>query len=337
MQDVARHAGVGVATVDRVLNRRAPVRAETAQRVFQAAETLGFHATPLLKKRIDDAGEERTLAFLLQKSSQSFYQALGHELGQATRGAASIRGRPIVTYVEDLTPAHVAARIDDLSARADALAIVAADHPKVAGAVERAAARGIPVFTLLSDLSTPARTAYIGIDQRKAGRTAAWAIARLARGPGSVAIFLGSHRYMGHELCEISFRSYLREHAGHLRLLEPLASFEDVHFAQEAARELVTRTPDLAGIYVAGGGIEGVIEALRETTRDPRVILVCNELVPETRTALIDGIADLVIANPLRELARATVDAMVAALRGRERPPNGSLLLPFTLFVPENV
>lgn len=334
MTDVARQAGVGVATVDRVLNRRAPVRAETARRVLAAAESIGFHAATLLKQRVDDAGDERTLAFLLQKGAQHFYQTLGSALIQATRDTTAIRGKPIVQYLENLTPSHVAAALDDLAGKADALAVVAAEHPAVSAAVERASAQGIPVFTLLSDLTTPVRAGFMGIDHRKAGRSAAWAVSRLAGRPGNVAIFVGSHRYLGHELCEISFRSYIREHAPRFTVLEPLASFEDPQFAREATHDLLKRNPELAGIYVAGGGIEGVIDALREAKRDRRPIVVCNEIVPETRTALIEGVVDLVIATPIADLARCTIGAMVAALKGR---PVRSMILPFQLFTSENL
>ncbi|UUZ75786.1 LacI family DNA-binding transcriptional regulator [Polaromonas sp. P1(28)-13] len=39
--DIARHAGVGTATVDRVLNGRPGVNAETVQKVMQAVAALG--------------------------------------------------------------------------------------------------------------------------------------------------------------------------------------------------------------------------------------------------------------------------------------------------------
>ena len=39
--DIARQAGVGTATVDRVLNRRPGVNAETVQRVLQVVAELG--------------------------------------------------------------------------------------------------------------------------------------------------------------------------------------------------------------------------------------------------------------------------------------------------------
>ena len=42
MADVAREAGVSTVTVDRVLNRRATVRAATEQKVLAAAKRLNF-------------------------------------------------------------------------------------------------------------------------------------------------------------------------------------------------------------------------------------------------------------------------------------------------------
>ena len=57
--DLAKTAGVSVATVDRVLNRRFPVREDTAIRVVQAAEAIGYHATDLLKRRLAETPQRR--------------------------------------------------------------------------------------------------------------------------------------------------------------------------------------------------------------------------------------------------------------------------------------
>lgn len=334
--DLAELSGVSVATVDRVLNGRAPVKGDTARKVLAAAEALDFHATALLRRRLDAPPAEKTLAFLLQKGSHSFYHALGHALTQATRAATAIRGRPLVHFLDDLGPAAVQRRLEDFGQKADALAIVAADHPKLSGIIERLHGRGVPVFALLSDLTAPARAGFVGIDHRKAGRTAAWAVTRLARRPGPIGVFVGSHRYLGHELSETSFRSYVREHAPAMPLLETRAIFEDIHFAHEATLELLRLAPDLAGLYVAGGGIEGVIEALGDVPAPRRPILACNELTPETRAALLDNVVDLVIATPVDQFARWTIDSMVAALQG-SAPPARPTFLPFDIHIAENV
>ena len=245
--DLAREAGVSVATVDRVLNRRLPVREDTALRVVAAAEAIGYHATGLLKQRMTEV-RPCTMGFLLQKRGDDFYQALANELLNATKAASAIRGKAVIEFVDELIPAVIAAKIRDIGARVDVLAVVAVDHPLVSEAVEEIIARGRPVFTLLSDLTTPARAGYIAVDARKAGRTAAWTISRLARKPGKIGILLGSHRYLSQETAEISFRSYMRENAPQFQVLEPLVNLDDQRIAYEAVKDMISSNADLVGI-----------------------------------------------------------------------------------------
>lgn len=65
IDDIAREAGVSVATVDRVLNRRARVREETAMRVYDAARAIGYHATAVIKQRMTAELQALTFGFLL--------------------------------------------------------------------------------------------------------------------------------------------------------------------------------------------------------------------------------------------------------------------------------
>jgi len=338
MNDVARQAGVGVATVDRVINRRARVKPETAQRVLEAAEAIGFPAASLIRRRVNEASAEHRLGFILLKRATAFYRLLGDALIEAARASGSAHSRPVVEYLDELTPRAVVERLYQVGAKVDALAVVAADHPHVSQAIEQLADKGIPTVTLVTDLTTPQRVGYVGLDNRKVGRTAAWAIGRLSKGPGKVGILMGSHRYLCQELCEISFRSYFRENAPEFQILEALVSLEEPSLAQAAALDLLKRHPDLVGIFVGGGGIEGVIEALKgEVTPRNKLITVCLDLTEYTRTALIDGVVDMVIAHPCAALAQAAVATMVRALEGKAGDRPTETLLPFDIFVAENV
>lgn len=334
--DLAREAGVSVATVDRVLNRRLPVREDTALRVVAAAEIIGYHATGLLKQRMTEV-KPCTMGFLLQKRQDDFYKALANELLNATKTTTSIRGKAFIEFMDELVPSFIAAKIRDIGSRVDVLAVVAVDHPLVSEAVEEIVAEGKPVFTLLSDLTTPARAGYIGVDSRKAGRTAAWTISRLAKKPGKIGILLGSHRYLSQETAEISFRSYMRENAPQFQLLEPLVNLDDPRIAYEAVEDMISSNADLVGIYMSGGGMEGLIRALRDENAGGRIIAVCNELIPVTRAALIDGTIDMVLATPVAPLAARAVAAMAqAANTGRHE--GGSLIqLQAEIFVSENI
>jgi LacI family transcriptional regulator len=334
--DLAREASVSVATVDRVLNSRLPVREVTALRVVAAAEAIGYHATGLLKQRMTEV-KPCTLGFLLQKRHDDFYKALANELLNATKSADFIRGKPVVEFMDELVPSFIAAKIREIGARVDALAVVAVDHPLVSEAVEEIVAKGKPVFTLLSDLTTPARSGYIGVDARKAGRTAAWTISRLAKKPGKVGILLGSHRYLNQETAEISFRSYMRENAPQFQLLEPLVNLDDQRIAYEAVEDMISSNADLVGIYMSGGGMEGLIRALRDENAGGRIIAVCNELIPVTRGALIDGTIDMVLATPVAGLAARAVAAMAQAANTGRHEGGALIQLQAEIFVSENI
>lgn len=336
MQDVARAAGVGVATVDRVINRRAAVRPDTAQRVLDAAERLGFRRTGLIRRRLAEDTQPRRLGFLLQSRRTPFYRRLAVELATAARqGDTPVEA--LIEHLDDLTPRHVAARLTRMAQQVDAVALVAADHPTINAAIVSVAAQHqVPVFACVSDLSCDALAGYVGVNNRHMGRTAAWVLARLCRPHSKVALLLGSHRYLCQEQCEISFRAYLREVAPTLHVLETMVSLEDTQLAQNAAWELLHQHPDLSGIYVAGGGIEGVIDALRDTPQ-PQLVTVCHDLSDVTRQALLDGTVTTVLSHPLPAMAARLCDAMQQALQARRTTRRVQALLPFEFYTAANV
>ena len=73
IQDLAATAGVGVSTIDRILNGRNKVRAATAERVLSAAAEPQFYALPTLRERLQVDKPPARLGFLLQQSHRTFY------------------------------------------------------------------------------------------------------------------------------------------------------------------------------------------------------------------------------------------------------------------------
>lgn len=338
ISDVARAAGVSVSTVDRVLNGRAPVRSDTASRIHAAAESLGFHAAGVLRERVRKVQPRASLGFLLQQPQSAYYRGLAQALAQATESEASVRGHAVVQYMEDISPEAVSRHMRELGEHVDAMAIVAAEHPLITTEIENLNTRGVPVFALISDLSTPLRAGFAGLDNRRVGRTAAWFITQLAREPGPIAILLGSHRYQCQELCEMSFRSYVREHAPDYEVLEPIVTMEDSRMAMEGIRDLFKRHDYLAGFYVAGGGVEGVLQALDDANLHPatdRVIGVGHELTPVTRSGLLSGHLHAVLSHPLELLATRLVSRM-AALLTQTAQGFQQVVVPFETQTPES-
>ncbi|CAN7672789.1 LacI family DNA-binding transcriptional regulator [Rhizobium rhizogenes] len=337
ISDLAKASGVSVATIDRVLNGRHRVREETARRVYEAAQSIGYHAVGLLRQRVFEDLPQYRLGFVLQKPSQPFYQAFAKEITATAQTVATARIHAQVDFVAASTPTAIVEKLKAMAARNQAVALVAPDYPAVTTAIEELKEKGIPVFSLLSDFATGVRETYVGVDNRKVGRTAAWTIAKSTDRPGKVACFVGSHRFHGHELREIGFRSYFRENAPDFEVLDTLINLDTAEITHEATLNLLQKHPDLIGFYVCGGGMEGAISAIREEGLAGKLVVVVNELTPESKAALADDVVTMVIGTPLPSLCKELFGLMIGAIERGEAAMPGQSFLPFDIFISENI
>lgn len=335
--DLSREAGVSVATVDRVLNGRLKVREETARKVHEAARRLEYYGANAIHSRILADLPEIHFGIILQKGEHAFYRNFAAELEGQLGANTRHRLRGTLKFAETTRPGELAALLKSMSGRVQAIAATGLDHPEVTRAVTDLRSRGIPTFSLLSDYAQGIREGYVGLNNLKVGRAVGWLLSRMATRPGKIATFIGGHRYHGQELRETGMRSSFREYAPNLELLNAQLNLEEPEVTYETTHAILERHADLAGIYCAGGGMEGAIAALRETGRANDVMLVVNEITDETREALQDGTVKIVIGTPVHQLCAELIPLMVNTVeRGMAETP-GQRFLPFEIWTPESL
>lgn len=335
--DLATAAGVSVSTVNRVINRPESVRLPTRERVLNAAEAIGFYGLVSIQQAVTTRTGKHRLGVLLQQRDRSFYANLGHALDAAADGWSSDRVSLTVEHLQDLNPEKVAERLIALGQNCDSVALVAAQHPLIADAIDTVLAQGVPVTALIAPLSAKGNVSFVGLDNWKVGRTAAWAFGHIMQKPGKIGILVGNHRYRNQELNESGFRSYFREHRADFVLLEPRATYETAAAAHEIVEALFDEHPDLGGLFISGGGITGALAALRAAPRRDGFVAVGYELFDATRAALIDGTLTLAISHPMQSFARETLAAMIKV---RSAGPGGGALwvpLGFEIHTAENI
>ena len=338
VRQIAEKAQLSVATVDRVINGRTTVRRGTALRVQSAAQSLGYQFTVPMRVRTDEVSTEPTrCVFLLQRRASSFYQQLAEELELTAQRDPLQSVQVTIEHMDDyLEPAKVADTLRSVGGQVDAVAVVATESNPVSDAIEFLAEKQIPVVALLSDLSSPKLAGYAGINNRMAGRTAAWAIARCADRPGKLGVLIGSHNYIGQEEREIGFRSYFRDKGLEFKVLEPAVCLDDPKIAYQQTLELLRATDELAGIYNVGGGASGVLRAIEEMKPSRELAYICHELTPVTRAGLSAGTIDLVLAHDLPELCRSAL-RMLADLKKAPPGRKQSVIVPFDIYTSENI
>lgn len=329
-RDVAAAAGVSASTVDRVLNGRGGVDPDKERRVVEWARKLKLD-------RALDQRMARTLriATLIQPPQNPFHAAVQHAFEVANRGYADLNMQFRVFHFDPNRPKRTASLIEGLTAAHDGLIVCCPHSEEIAAALRRFGERG-PVMTLATDIRDSGRTAYIGPDNRKAGRVAGDLMGRFLRpAGGDVVMIAGLLSMIGHEEREAGFRSVLRERYPECRVLEVLESHELGERAGDLVFDALKRNPGVRGIYNASAGARTVVDAMRAIGRHDEIVFITHELTDDRRLLLRDGLIDAIIdQNPEFEV-RTAVEAM-ARYFGRIEAATISTVTPIHVHMIEN-
>lgn len=326
ISQIAKLAGVGTATVDRVLNNRAHVSPSTRQRVLQAKSAIESGA-----KTITRAQPWRLKILLPEEAGPSteYLAACFQDVG--SKGNAIIE----CVFSKKLEPAALSRKLRACAGQGiDAIAFQALEDPRVRDAVEELYQMNIPSLALISGIETPSLVSTVCMDNRAAGRTAGYLLGRLARQAGPVAVITGGELYRSHEDREMGFRASLRRNFPHLEVITTTNGHDDIERNYQTFQELLQGNPDLVGVYNVGGGNEGIIKALREVGLLKEIISIGHNLTPKTQDYLLDGSMDIILHQDMRLAAGYTVDILIAHLENR---PFQSAILPVQVITKENI
>lgn len=321
LHDVARTAGVSLATVDRVLHGRAGVRARTVERVNAAVEQLGYRPDPaaarLARKR------SARLVFVLPAGTNSFVALLNQQVQAVAPWLAEQRADAVVQTVDVFSPPDLAQHLNGLQGRFDAVIVMALDHPQVRAAIDDLVAHGTVVVTLVSDVPGSGRSHFVGIDNVAAGRTAATLLGRfVGPRPGRIGIVMGSRALRDHAERLFGFEQVMASEHPHLTLLPAIEGQDRSDRTEPLVARLLKKEPELAGLYSIGAGNRGIQAALAASGRTRHVAWVCHELTPHARRALLDGVADAVINQDAGHEVRSACRLALAALSGERVLPD---------------
>ena len=332
LQDIAGLAGVGIATVDRVLNERGNVSAGTAERVLQAARRLKL-------KRILPASHQRLLRIeiLLARPELPLIARMNHEF---SRQSERIDRSVVIqrTVINNETPRVIASHIE--ATKCNAVIVYAQDHPFIHAAIESARKRSVPVVTMISDLPQSARLAYAGTDHYAAGRTAGFFMAGMMREPGAIVVLCNHFGFQSHEERVRGFRDALAVYAPLLTIAEIIEGGDDSLKSERLLLKTFRSRRAIAGFYNVGAANDAASVALRSGVLAQKPIFIGHELTHETRPMLRDGIMTLVIDQNPEHQARFAVDVLLHHFGYTEQTwlaaPYRSNVA-FRLFSPENI
>jgi LacI family transcriptional regulator len=211
--------------------------------------------------------------------------------------------------------ADIVATLGRIAARgSQGVVLKAPDDPRVVAAVERLVGVGIPVVTFVTDLPVSPRTAYVGIDNRAAGATAAYLIDQwLGDASGTVLVTRGDGSFRGEDEREMGFRATQRSVAPNRRQVDLVNTDgrDDLH---RLVLDALAAHPDIVAVYsmYAFGGNRAVVDAFAEAGRTYRVF-VAHDLHEHNLALLHDGHLSAVLHHDLRQDMRHACQVIMQA------------------------
>ena len=307
IKEIARQAGLGTATVDRVLNGRAHVSPQTRNRVGAALRELAAQEQQLA------ARGRRLFVDVVVEAPRRFSAEIRRAADTILPSLAGAVIRPRFFMQEVMTETDVVACLARIQKRgSQAVCLKARDTAPVRDMVNRLVAAGIPVFTLVTDITGTDRQAYIGLDNTNAGRTAAYLLARgLPGSQGTVLTSRSQESFLGETERYKAFRALFGQ-------LKPGHDIVDVSGAgglsgdtERQLAGLLQGIERVSAVYSMGGGNAAIRKALADHGQAPTVY-IAHDLDAENRRLLDDGAIDFILHHDLEADMRALFGAVAS-------------------------
>lgn len=331
LQDVAALAGVGSATVDRVINERGQVREEVTRKVLAAARELGLRRVlpeshrSMIRINVILARPELPL---INRMGIEF-RRLGHRMGHSV-----VIHR---TVLDDEAPATIATAL--LRSSCDAAIVYAQDHPLIHSAIAEMDAGGKPVVTMISDLPGSRRLAYAGTDHVKAGRSAGYFLTRMTL-PGKIIVLCNHLGFQSHAERLHGLRDFLTEAGNRHVVAQVVEGGDDVIRSEARLKAAFADHPEAVAIYNVGAGNRGVAAAIRAGLLVDPPTFIGHELTQFTWGILQEGLMTLTIDQNPELQAQFALDVLLNHFgfdhATHVEPPYASTV-PIVLYGPENL
>jgi LacI family transcriptional regulator len=290
--DIAARAGVGTATVDRVLNKRPGVNADTVRRVLEAVAEVGG---PAPRGRPRRGGENFRFAFVLPAAESPFVGLVDRQIAQAAGDFRHQHITEVTHRVDTDDAARFAEQLVQLGAGEGCagIALMAPDLPPVKLAINELVRAGVHVVTLFSDVAGSMRETHIGADARAAGRTAGLLLGRMAAAGRDTLLLASQATRLTSEIDRrIGFAQVIEERFVKLKMLRlPDIPADDAGAARALTRFLKKGVDPLAvaGLYNVGSGSVGLARALDAAGLAAGVGLAAHDFTDEHRALLGSG------------------------------------------------
>jgi LacI family transcriptional regulator len=317
-KDLAKAAGVSLATVDRVLNDRPNVGKASAKKVAEAIEKLGF----VRNLAAVNLARNRTykFRFVLPDTGDEYLKELLHQVEETNKSLVADFVSLDVAQIGVDDPHHVANYLASLDLDSvDGVAIMAPESPQVRDAMTRLRERGIKLVQFLSGQEKLEDVDFVGVDNFAAGATAGRIVGRFhPNQKGQVLVIAETMQAQDSIERRIGFDKIINERFEGLSCLPSLETHADAGRAKHIIERSFQFNHNIVAVYVLSSEARIPITAVAACADLAKLTVVVHERTPFTEEAIRAERIDAIIGQNPGHAVRSAVRIMRARTEFRE-------------------
>ncbi len=336
IKEIAELAGVSRGTVDRVLNHRGFVNADTEKKVLEIASLLNYQPN---KAGMALAAQKKkyVIGVLLFGEENPFFDEVISGLNVKLE-ELSIYG---CTVLMRRVPFDLKAQLDTIQAlRAEGihgLILSPYNATEVQLAIDALWEDGIPCVTVNTDIPNSKRIAYIGSDYHKCGRVAANLLQLIGSGIIRLGIVTGSHNILCHEERIRGFSDYVRANKLPVQIVDIRENGDDDYQSYDVVSAMLAEHAEINALYFTAAGVFGGCRAIQNSSLQKQPVVITFDAVPSTIEMLKTGVVTATICQHPEEQGARSLALLVDYLLTGKLPEQPLVYMDLEIKVKESL
>lgn len=299
IKEIAELANVSRGTVDKVLNGRPGVKTATKNKIMKIAEELNYKPNYLGKALVQHK-ERIKIGVILTPE----YNPFVHEIIQGIHDAQEefqLFGIEItIKMLSTLEPAEQIGILNLFQNENYAgVAVFPLNDEQVIQKINSMSESGTAIVTFNSQNKSISDICFIGQNHHKGGLAAAGLMNKILEEGGEVAVIISSKNLTCHQDRLRGFTDKIEILNHKFQVVEVQENQDRKEDAFKITLEYIRAYPDLKGIYITGGGVAGVGNALEITDKTGVIKVICHDLTPDSIDLLKKEAVDFALGqNP---------------------------------------
>ena len=321
IKEIADLANVSRGTVDRVLNNRGSVNPQTARKVREIAQTLGYKPN---KAGMALAAQKKKLRIgvILFGPENPFFQRVLEGVSAKAEELAAYDCTVLIRRVTFDGEAQVRAMHELVEEGIHGLVMTPYNDPSVIRTINELYDQGIPVVTMNTDIQGSRRIAYVGSNYYEGGRTAGGLMRLATGGRASLGIITGSSQVLCHTERIAGFLDVIGKTAPQIQVLDTLKNHDDEFESYEVTKHFLKAHPEADAIFFAAAGVHGGCRAIINMNRTKHMHVVCFDADDTVRPLITDGLISATISQQPKKQGSRPLDLLFDYLTTGNLPEN---------------